>query len=119
MRDEIWLSRAVEVTVGSDLPSPVPVLDIAEPGEAVAIAVVDERGRPVVDAPVTPVRPEGPLAGLWPSAFRTDPSGTVVIRGLEAGTHRLLIDGQPARQEIRVGKARRTEDAPAPARVSR
>ena len=96
-----------------------PVLDIAEPGEAVAVTVVDERGLPVADLPITPVRPEGPLAGLWPAAFRTDASGTVVFRGLEAGTHRLLIDGRPVRQELRVGIPDRPAGPPVPVRVPR
>jgi hypothetical protein len=117
-RDDIWLSRAVELNVTREVPSPESVLDIAEPDEAVAVTVVDERGRPVADRSVTPLRPEGPLAGLWPAAFCTDASGTVVFRGLEEGTHRLLIDGRPVRQELRVGKADRPAAPPVPVRVT-
>ena len=117
-RDDIWLSRAAELAVSRDVPSPEPVLDIAEPGETVAVTVVDERGGPWPTSRCIPLRPEGPLAGLWPAAFRTDASGTVVFRGLEEGTHRLLIDGRPVRQELRVGKAVRPAAPPVPVRVT-
>jgi hypothetical protein len=118
-RDDIWLSLATELAVSSDVPSPEPVLNIAEPGEAVAVTVVDERGRPLANLPITPIRPEGPLSELWPAAFRTDASGTIVFSGLEQGTHLLLIDGRPVRQEIRVGNAVRPAAPPVPVRVTR
>jgi hypothetical protein len=118
-RDDIWLSRATELVVSPDVPSPEPVLDIAEPGEAVAVTVVDARGLPVAGLAISPVRPEGPLAGLWPAAFHTDASGTVVFRSLEEGTHRLLIDGRTVPQALRVGKAVRPAAPPVPVRITR
>ena len=111
-RDGIWLSRAIELTVGPDK-DPVPLaLDIPEPGAPVTLQVVDRAGRPVADHPIGLVRPQGPLASLWPSSLRTDPDGTLTLRGLEAGRHTILIGDGKERREIEVpaagGKARPT-----------
>ncbi|MEJ7639426.1 MAG: hypothetical protein WKF75_15980 [Singulisphaera sp.] len=80
-------------------------LDIAEPGEPLAIELVDERGRPVVGRDVTPIRPDGPLASLWPSRYRTDAAGRALILGLEAGPHTVRIDGETRPREVRIGAA--------------
>ncbi|HEX8201323.1 MAG TPA: hypothetical protein VF590_12615, partial [Isosphaeraceae bacterium] len=57
----------------------------------------------------------GPLAALWPTAFRSDSDGTITIRGLEAGTHEITIDGEPRSRAIRVREA--SADHPLPMHV--
>ncbi len=116
-RDGIWLSRGIELTIGADKdPAPL-ALDIPEPGAPVTLHVVDRAGRPVADQPIGLVRPEGPLASLWPAGLRTDPAGTLTLRGLEAGRHTLLIGDGKERREIVVPAAGESETRPAVERI--
>ena len=108
-RDGIWLSRTIELTVDPDRDPPPLALDIPEPGAPVTLQVVDREGRPVADHPIGLVRPEGPLASLWPSSLRTDPAGTLTLRGLEAGRHTLLIGEGKEHREIVVRAAGESE----------
>ena len=68
-RDGIWLSRAIELTVGPDKdPRPLrPGLPRAR--HPVTLQVVDREGRPVADHPIGLVRPQGPFASLWPTSL--------------------------------------------------
>lgn len=104
-RDGIWLSAGVDLVVERGDTPPEIDLDIAEPGEPLAVELVDERGRPVVGRDVTPIRPDGPLASLWPSSFRTDAAGRALILGLEAGPHAVRIDGETRPREVLIGAA--------------
>jgi hypothetical protein len=115
-RDGIWLSASVDLVVGRDADPPGIVLDIAEPGEPLAVDLVDERDRPVVGRGVTPIRPDGPLASLWPSRYRTDAAGRALILGLEAGPHALRIDGEASPREVRIAAASGPADRPRIAR---
>ena len=81
------------------------------------LQVVDREGRPVADQPIGLVRPEGPLASLWPASLRTDPAGTLTLRGLEAGRHTLLIGDGKERREIVVRAAGESENRPAVERI--
>ena len=51
------------------------------------------------------VRPDGPLAALWPTSLRTDPDGTLILRWLGAGRHTLLIGEGEERREVVVRPA--------------
>ncbi len=98
-RDGIWLSRTIELTIGADKDPPPLDLDVPEPGAPVTLQIVDSAGHPVADQAIGLVRPEGPLASLWPASLRTDPTGTLSLRGLESGRHTLLIgDGKERRR---------------------
>jgi hypothetical protein len=69
-------------------------LDIGEPGPPSVIRVVDKQGKPLPGVKATIARPEGPLAeALWPPHFESDGAGVINIPPLEAGTHRVKIDG--------------------------
>ena len=81
------------------------------------LQVVDREGRRVADQPIGLVRPEGPLASLWPAGLRTDPAGTLTLRGLEAGRHTLLIGEGKERREIVVPAAGESEARPAVERI--
>ena len=101
-RDGIWLSEGVELRAGPGEEMPPLSLDIPEPGGPVVVEIVDRQGRPVADRMLTLARPEGPLAALWPRSIRTDGAGTATLGGLEAGSHAILIDGEPAPRRLRV-----------------
>ena len=118
-RDSIWLSRGIELTVAADKDPPPLVLDIPEPGAPRTVQVVDRDGRPAADRPIGLVRPDGPLASLWPTSLRTDPDGTLTLRGLEAGRHTLLVgDGkEKERREVVVRPAITTDPRAAVERI--
>ena len=88
-------------------------LDIPEPGEDVALKVVGPGGRPLADESLTLARPDGPLAALWPTTFRTDAAGLLVLRGLAAGKHVVSVAGSPDKDAFQV------RPAPAPPVVTR
>ena len=67
--------------------------------------VGDREGRPAADRPIGLVRPQGPLASLWPPSLRTDPDGTLTLRGLEAGRHTFVVGEDQQRREIVVPAA--------------
>ena len=95
VRDEIWLSEARTVTVGAG-PLAALTLDIAPPGAAVVLHLVDGAGRPLAGRAVTVARPAGPLtAFVWPDGLATDGAGDLRVDGLEAGPHRLTVSGVP------------------------
>jgi hypothetical protein len=101
--DGIWLSAGVDAVIASGREPAEINLDIAEPGEALAIELVDQRGRPVSGRGIAPIRPHGPLAALWPPRFRTNAGGRALILGLEAGRHAIRIDGEPSPREVQIG----------------
>jgi hypothetical protein len=104
-RDGIWLSQTIELTVAGDSdPAPL-TLDIPEPGRAVELQVVDREGRPLADRPIGLLRPQGPLASLWPAILHTGTGGILTLRGLEAGRHAVLIGDEKRRHEIAVPAA--------------
>jgi protocatechuate 3,4-dioxygenase beta subunit len=100
-RDGIWLSPSIELTVGADQAPPASLaLDIPEPGRPLVLQVLDREGRPAAEWPIGLVRPEGPLAALWPASLRTGPDGTLTLRGLEAGRHTILVGEEKERREV-------------------
>jgi hypothetical protein len=101
-RDEIWLSASIDMTVAADKDPPPLALDIPEPGQAVTVMVRNGAGRPAANQPIGLVRPEGPLASLWPEGLRTGPDGTLELRGLEAGRHTIFIGEMKEQHEITV-----------------
>jgi len=105
-RDGIWLSQGVNLRVEEGKATPDIALDIPEPGATVVVEVVDRQGRPVAGRTITLARPDGPLASLWPTAFRTDGGGKLILRGLEAGNHSLRIEGEPDRRRFQVPEVR-------------
>ena len=116
-RDGIWLSRGLELIIEPDKdPAPL-ALDVPEPGAPMTLQVVDREGRPVADQPIGLIRPEGPLASLWPASLRTDPGGILTLRGLESGRHVLLIGVEKERHEIVVPAADGAEALPAAERI--
>jgi hypothetical protein len=104
-RDGIWLSRSVELTIADDRDPPAIALDIPEPGRPIELHVVDREGRPAAGRPIGLVRPDGPLASLWPATLHTGPGGILTLRGLEAGRHSLLIGEAKEPHEIAVPAA--------------
>ena len=80
-RDEIWLSASIDMTVAADKDPPLLALDIPEPGRAVTVMVRNRAGRPAANQPIGLVRPEGPLASLWPEGLRTAPDGSLELTG--------------------------------------
>jgi hypothetical protein len=109
-RDGIWLSQTIELTVADDRDPPPIALDIPEPGRAVELQVVDREDRPLAERPIGLVRPQGPLASLWPAILHTGTDGVLTLRGLEAGRHTVLIGDEKRRHEIAVPAA---DEAPA------
>lgn len=81
------------------------------------LQVVDREGRPVADQPIGLVRPQGPLASLWPASLLTDPGGILTLRGLESGRHTLLVGEEKERHEIVVPAADGAETRPATERI--
>jgi hypothetical protein len=116
-RDGIWLSHSIELTDAPDRDPPPLAMDIPEPGRAVELHVADRDGHPVADRPIGLVRPEGPLASLWPTSLRTGPDGTLTLRGLEAGRHTLFIGEEKARREIAVTMADGVATSPVVERI--
>jgi protocatechuate 3,4-dioxygenase beta subunit len=106
VRDEIWLSKSVEIQVEKGKAVPDLALDIAEPGATVVVEVVDRQGGPIAGRPLKLARPAGPLASLWPAGFRTDQAGKLTLRGLEAGTHLLQIEGESEQRPLHVPEIR-------------
>ncbi len=115
-RDSIWTSAAVELVVEEGKPTPALALDIPEPGEPVTVEVVDEKDRPYGNRVLTLARPQGPLDAPWPATIRTDPLGRATFRGLEAGSHTVLVADLPGRHSFRVDEAK-GGDRPRHARV--
>jgi hypothetical protein len=105
-RDGIWLSQSVELTVEPAQPPAELALDIPEPGAPLAVEIVNRKGRPVPQLPLTLMRPDGPLATLWPTDFHTDAAGQLTLRGLEAGSHSIRLDGDPTPRRFQVPEAR-------------
>jgi len=106
-RDGIWLSQSVEPRIEEGKAAPDLALDIPEPGATVVVEIVDRQGRPVAGRNLTLDRPDGPLASLWPTAFRTDGNGKLTLRGLESGPQSLQIEGEPDHRPFQVPEARR------------
>ena len=116
-RDGIWLSRGLELTIDRRQgPAPL-ALDVPEPGPPVTLQVVDREGRPVADQPIGLVRPEGPLASLWPASLRTDPDGTLTLRGWKRAGTRSSSAIEKERHEIAVRAADGAETLPAAERI--
>jgi hypothetical protein len=116
-RDGIWLSHGLELIIDPDKdPAPL-ALDVPEPGAPVTLQVVDREGRPVADQPIGLIRPEGPLASLWPASLLTDSGGILTLRGLESGRHTLLVGVEKERHEIVVPAADGAKTLPAAERI--
>ena len=116
-RDGIWLSRSVELTIADDKDPLAIALDIPEPGRAIELHVVDRDGRPASGRPIGLVRPDGPLASLWPATLHTGPDGILTLRGLEVGRHALLIGEAKERHEIKIPLAGGAATGPVVERV--
>ena len=97
-RDGIWLSHSVELTVEEGKVPPPLLLDIPEPGEPVALEFVDRAGRPIAGKAITLVTPNGPLSVLWPTTYRADAAGLLMLWGLTAGNHTISIPDTMTRQ---------------------
>ena len=92
-RDDIWLSQTQTLTVGAGL-VPAMALDIAPPGAAVVLHLVDGAGRPLAGRMVNIARPAGPLtASLWPTGLAANGAGDLRVDGLEVGRHHLMVSG--------------------------
>ncbi|RYG63020.1 hypothetical protein EON80_22015, partial [bacterium] len=92
-RDGIWLSTTKTLTVGN---TPIPDLnfEIAPPGGATLMHFQNAKGEPVVGRSVVIERPSGPLTeAYWPKTLTTDSRGDLYLNGLEAGEHRLKVEG--------------------------
>ncbi|MHB1562431.1 MAG: carboxypeptidase-like regulatory domain-containing protein, partial [Isosphaeraceae bacterium] len=100
-RDGIWLSPSSTLKIAPGEKPAELTLDIPEPGAAVILTFVDEIARPVGRRRLKLARPEGPLRAFWPEPLETAGDGTLVIRGLEAGTHRFQLDGEDASSSSR------------------
>lgn len=111
-RDGIWLSRSITLKFTPDKKPADLSLDIPEPGAAVTLALVDDNDRPVQRRRLKLARPPGPFTDLWPEHLTSGADGTVHVRGLETGTHQVLIDGENAPRTFEVAGA-----GPAPARL--
>ena len=108
-RDRIWLSGSIELAVAAES-DPTPLALWASSSLALhCLHVVDRDGPPLADRRIDLVRPGGPLAALWPTSLRTDPDGTLSLRGLEAGGHTLLIGEGKERREVVVRPAARAD----------
>lgn len=93
-RDNIWLSGTQTITVGAEA-LPEMTLDIAPPGAAVFLNLVDTQDKPKPDQEIKIVRPDGPLATeIWLGLLTSDGAGRVRVDGLEAGHHLATIAGQ-------------------------
>jgi hypothetical protein len=99
-----------------DPPAPL-ALDIPEPGRPLTLQVIDRAGRPAAEWPIGLVRPEGPLASLWPASLRTGPDGTLTLPGLEAGRHAILVGQEKERREVVIPAADGAEVEPAVERI--
>ncbi len=116
-RDGIWLSSALELVAEEGKAPPPLSLDIPEPGQTIALEVVDADGRPMAAETLSLVRPEGPLKSLWPVNLQTDPEGVLIVRGLEAGQHTVLVGDRRTPHEIRVPEAGATASQPVVTRI--
>jgi hypothetical protein len=94
IRDDLWASPAVELIATEEAPLPELTLDIPEPGAPVALTLDGPDGLPAADRPIRVLRPDGPLSGSWPEGLRTDLEGSIILRGLEAGTHQVAVEGE-------------------------
>ena len=103
--------------MADDKDPPAIALDIPEPGRAIELHLVDREGRPAAGRPIGLVRPEGPLAALWPATLRTGPDGVLTLRGLEVGGHSLLIGENKERHEFAVPAADGAATGPVVRRV--
>ncbi len=101
-RDGIWLSASVEMVIEPGKVPPALALDIPEPGATMRIEVINPRGQSMAGRTLTLVRPSGPLAVLWPTTFRTDSRGHLILQGLEAGPQSLLVAGKPEPEQLLV-----------------
>jgi protocatechuate 3,4-dioxygenase beta subunit len=105
VRDGIWTSKAIEVSVELDKVTPPLTLEIPAPGEPVTLEFVDRAGRPLAGESFTLARPRGPFASLRPETLHADASGRLTLRGLEEGLHSVSISGTTEAATFRVGKA--------------
>ena len=93
-RDDIWPSGTQTVTVGAEA-LPNMTLDIAPPGAAVLLSLVDKQGKPRPSQEVKVARPDGPLTEeIWPARLASDSTGLLRLDGLEAGRHILTVPGK-------------------------
>ena len=116
-REEIWVSSPVELDVAPGQAPPPLTLDIPEPGEDVALKVVDPDGHPLADESLTLARPAGPLAGLWPATFHTDASGVLILRGLPAGQHVVTLADATGEASFQVRPAPASHSPPNTVRI--
>ena len=94
-RDNIWLSETQTITVSGEA-LPEMTLDIAPPGAPVLLSLADKQGKPRPGQEVEIVRPDGPLTEeIWPARLTTDSRGRLRVDGVEAGHHRMTVEGQP------------------------
>jgi hypothetical protein len=85
--DNIWLSPAVSMEVGSTDPAP-PTLDISAPGAPIMLHLIDKTGHPVIGAAVDVERPTGPLADRLPAVqWISNSEGLIAFPTLETGRH--------------------------------
>ena len=105
-RDSLWLSKAVPVLIEPGKDADPIDLDIPEPGGPVVLDLVDGQDRPIPDLSFAIRRPEGPLARALPMTHRTDGRGSALVRGLEAGSHSLVADGDSEPHGFAVPPAR-------------
>lgn len=98
--DEIWLSPEISVRVSDKNPKPIR-LDIPGPGVPLRIQLLNSAGKPAGGKSIEIDR-TGPLATLWPSQWTSDVAGWIYVPTLEAGPHRIRVQGvsQPVSVQI-------------------
>lgn len=98
--DEIWLSPPERIEVAAKKLKPIN-LTIPSPGAPVRLQLLDSGGNPVVEKSIE-IDQRGPLAVLWPRQWTSDAAGTIYIPTLEAGRHRIRIQGPSRRVKFDV-----------------
>jgi hypothetical protein len=99
--DGIWFSNSFQLEVTAEKRLEPMTLDIAAPGGALVVHVVDEKGAARVGIPVKVSRPAGPLTeSLWPFVIETDGAGVARIPALEVGVHEVTAGELPREQEV-------------------
>lgn len=102
--DRIWLSNTVDVNVTVGKTVPQIKLDIAPPGEFVALKVTDRGGKPLIGQRIIVRRPAGPMCDrTWPDYFTTDGLGKCPLEGLEQGRHELQLAATGQTVSITIG----------------
>ncbi|WP_422928193.1 MSCRAMM family protein [Singulisphaera sp. PoT] len=104
-RDELWVSKAVELVVEPDKAIPPLSLEIPAPGRPLTLEIIDNAGQPVAGESVTLARPRGPLEAVWSPALKTDASGRLALNWLEAGPHSISLTGTTVSASFKVGEA--------------